>query len=113
MYSSSLGITIASSLYHATKYEPLLYADIIASYYLVAVNEYYGYKHGLMYVTIPSILYSIIVYWMGYTTQSFIWSQDLNEATRWHASMHVMVMSSVTIGSYMLGDVQTGYRPFK
>ena len=113
MYSGSLGVTIASSLYHATKYEPLFYADVVASYYLVAVNEYYGYKHGLMYVTIPGVLYSILLFWIGYKTQSFVWSPDLNEATLWHVSMHLMVMSSATIGSYMLGDIQPVYRPFK
>jgi len=105
-YSASLFLMLASSIYHATKYPPLLIVDKIACYYLTATNLYYTIQHGELLVPVCSSLYCIIVFHVGYLTKRFVYAEDKVAALRWHISMHLVVMSAVLYGSIAVGETE-------
>ena len=105
-YSASLAITLASSIYHATKYRPILIVDKMACYYLTATNLYFATKHGLIVVPVSASLYCILVFFYGHYYKRFVFAQDKQEALAWHISMHLVVMVSVLYGSVRIGSAQ-------
>jgi hypothetical protein len=105
-YSASLGLTLASSIYHATKYQPLLIVDKLACYYLTATNLYYALQNGLVAVPVSASLYCLLVFFYGHSYKRFVFAENKQEALAWHISMHLVVMLSVLYGSVEVGRAQ-------
>jgi len=102
-YSASMFLMIASSLYHATKYQPILILDKLACYYLTVANLYYMVQHGVITVPISATIYCIYVFQYGYYVKSFVFAEDKQEALAWHISMHLIVILAVVYSSIRIG----------
>ena len=96
LYSINMGILMASSLYHATKYPPLFYVDATLGYFLTFLHFYHSLLFGYGFITLPGIAYCLLMFWYGYLHQCFVWHPSLLYATIWHLSMHGVVLISVT-----------------
>ena len=102
-YSASMFIMLASSIYHATKYQPILIIDKISCYYLTATNLYYATQHGVLAVPISASLYCSLVFYYGHYYKRFVFAENKNEALAWHISMHLVVMLAVLYCSIQIG----------
>ena len=102
-YSASMFLMLASSIYHATKYQPILIVDKVACYYLTATNLYYATQHGVITVPVLASLYCMLVFHYGHYTRTFVFAEDKQEALGWHISMHLVVMLAVLYGSVRIG----------
>ena len=100
IYAVFLYMTIVSSLYHATKYQPLLLLDYPGCYGVVAVLGYECYtirkfKECLLYSSMCAVLF-----WGGYMTNRLTYSSDPVEQTVSHGIMHMIVIISASRTSY-------------
>ena len=103
LYSSSLALTLSSSIYHATKYQPILILDKLACYYLTATNLYYAVQHGVLPVPVFASLYVCVVFHYGHYYKCFMFTDDKRESLAWHISMHIVVMFAVLYCSVQIG----------
>ena len=103
-YSTTLFLTLASSLYHATKYPPLLIVDKIACYTLTAVHLYYAYSHGIYAIPLTGSAYCALVFIYGQAANRFVFDPCPTTALRWHMSMHLAVLLSVLYGSLVTAN---------
>jgi hypothetical protein len=84
-------LTFISMIYHATKWQPLLYLDYpllhTANVWTLACIYPGGWRTMPYYCV--WFAYITTIYYYGYLTKSLIWSSDLDTATRWHMSLHI------------------------
>lgn len=104
VYSSTVLMGFASSIYHATKHPTLLLVDKAACYYLTAVNLYFSASHDRIIVPLIGCLYCCIVFYYGYLTNQFVYYPDKSKALPWHISMHLVVVLAVVYGSVSIGE---------
>jgi hypothetical protein len=100
IYAIFLYITLVSSIYHATKYQPLLLLDYPGCYAVVAVLGYEchtigKFKECLLYSSMCAVLF-----WGGYATKRLVFSEDNVEQTVSHVIMHMIVIISASRTSY-------------
>ena len=99
MYTSNVMISIISTLYHATKWPPLFYIDVCMANILTLLHLLYAIQMGYWYLPLPGIGYSILMFIYGHKYTCFVWHPSLDQATRWHISMHIVVVISVVFVS--------------
>lgn len=100
IYAIFLYMTVVSSLYHATKYPPLLYLDYPGCYTVVVILGYETYKiqkfkEFAFYSSLCAMLF-----WGGYLTDRLVFSDNEIEQTVTHFMMHLIVMVSGVRTSY-------------
>jgi hypothetical protein len=102
LYSIFLYMTIVSSIYHATKYQPLLYLDYPGCYALVLITGYENWKIKKMihYFSMGSIV--VILYWGGWITGHLIFADNVLEKNISHAGMHIIVSIGGVLSSYLI-----------
>lgn len=105
LYSLSILMCLASSIYHATKYPPLLIVDKVACYFLASTNVYYSIKYKVSLIPILACVYCIIVFHCGYLTNSFVFAENKVESLRWHISMHLVVVSATSCNAIQIHAV--------
>ena len=105
LYSLSILLCLASSMYHATKYPPLLIIDKVACYVLASTNVYYSIKYNVSLIPILACLYCIIVFHCGYLTNSFVFAENKMESLGWHMSMHLVVVSATSCNALQIHAV--------
>jgi hypothetical protein len=110
-YSTTLFLTLASSLYHATKYQPLLIVDKTACYLLTVVHMYYAHCHGFYAVPMTGIAYCGLVFTYGNAAKRFVFDPCRTTALRWHISMHLVVLFAVLYGSLVTGKIEDTVGP--
>jgi hypothetical protein len=99
-------MTIVSSLYHATKYPPLLFLDYPGCYAIVAVLGYERYKIRQFK---QAILYSsmcALLFWGGYITNRLTYSNNVIEQSISHVIMHLIVIISASHTSYEMHRIE-------
>jgi hypothetical protein len=102
LYSSFLSITVTSSLYHATKYEPLLYLDYPACYYLVIVLAVEANAIGYLWASLLGSGICASLFYGGYACNRLIYSEDIVEQNVCHVGMHLIVLISGILTSYLV-----------
>ena len=90
LYATFGYVTIVSSLYHATKYQPLLYLDYPGVCIITVVPgiECWKSRYLTHYFIIGTMI--IILYWGGWFTGHLIFADDPFEQTISHAAMHLL-----------------------
>jgi len=111
LYSTTLFLTLASSLYHATKYQPLLIVDKTACSLLTVVHLYYAHSHGFYAVPLTGGAYCVLVFTYGHAVNRFVFDPCPTTALRWHMSMHLVVLFAVLYGSIVTGKIEDTMRP--
>jgi hypothetical protein len=111
LYSTTLFLTLASSLYHATKYQPLLIVDKTACNLLTVVHMYYAHSHGIYAVPMTGIAYCGLVFTYGNAAKRFVFDPCRTTALRWHMSMHLVVLFAVLYGSLVTGKIEDTVGP--
>jgi len=101
LYSIFLYMTIVSSIYHATKYKPLLYLDYPGCYALVLITGYQNWKTGRSFHWILGTSFCGILFWGGWMTGHLVFSQDPLEKIISHAGMHLFVNLCGSLTSYL------------
>jgi len=106
IYAIFLYITIVSSLYHATKYPPLLYLDYPGCYTVILVLGYETYKVNKF--TEFALYYSVcgILFWGGYFTKRLVFSENQIEQTVSHLTMHLIVIASGVMTTYQINRIK-------
>lgn len=102
LYAIFLYMTVVSSIYHATKYPPLLYLDYPGCYTLVFVVGYETYKIQKFREFIFSCSVCAILFWGGYFTKRFVFSENYMEKTITHCMLHIIVMLSGVRTNYLI-----------
>jgi hypothetical protein len=110
-YSTTLFLTLASSLYHATKYQPLLIVDKTACYLLTVVHMYYAHTQGVYAVPMTGIAYCGLVFTYGNAAKRFVFDPCRTTALRWHISMHLAVVLAVLYVSLVTGKIEDTLGP--
>jgi hypothetical protein len=102
LYAVFLYISLISSIYHATKYQPLLYLDYPGVCMLCAVIGFENWKIGKMdhYFGMGSII--VILYWGGWFTGHLIFAENVLEKNISHAGMHILVSIGGVLSSYFI-----------
>ena len=93
LYYSCISIVAASSLYHSTKLTPLYYIDMVAANSIAVLGTLRAIEQGVPWIPIPGILYSILMFCVGYRYKQFVWHPSFVQATFWHTTMHAAVLS--------------------
>jgi len=101
LYSIFLYMTIVSSIYHATKYQPLLYLDYPGCYGVVFITGYENWKTGRMFHWTVGTSICGILFWGGWMTGHFIFSEDSLEKNISHVGMHLFVNLCGSLTSYL------------
>lgn len=101
LYATFLFLTIVSSLYHATKYQPLLYLDYPGCYLVVLVTGYENWKNGRTIFWMKSCSLCCILFWGGWIFNSLIFSKDNIEKNVSHVGMHVIFIVSGSLTSHL------------
>ena len=109
LYYSNLAVVVASGLYHSTKLTPLYYIDMVAANSLAILHSIHAIQLGVPWIPIPGILYSILMFCVGYRYRQFVWARSFALATFWHITMHMTVLSCAVMLAnadirYTLGD---------
>lgn len=109
LYYSCISIVAASSLYHSTKLTPLYYIDMVAANSVAVLGTLRAIELGVPWIPVPGILYSILMFCVGYRYRQFVWHPSFVQATFWHITMHAAVLSCTVILAntdihYTLGD---------
>ena len=107
MYAVFLYMTIVSSIYHATKYQPLLLLDYPGCYAVVAVLGYERYRirqfnQALLYSSMCAV-----IFWGGFMTTRLAYSPDTTEQTATHVIMHLIVILSASHTSYEMRRLES------
>jgi hypothetical protein len=104
LYSPFLFLTISSSVYHATKYQPLLFLDYPGCYWVVyaLVTETLAIQQPCL--CIVSATSCTILFWGGYLLKRFVHSPDSFEQTTSHVLMHLIVVVTGIITSYLASN---------
>jgi hypothetical protein len=89
VFNVSMFLALISSMYHATKNLTLFWVDQVAVYIYVIYISYRLNMIGKNLEWFIPILYSTIVYHIGYLNKRFIWSTNPMEANISHVSMHL------------------------
>jgi hypothetical protein len=84
---------LTSAAYHATKLPQLLYIDnfnaqvahLASVYVILPVIDKLIVYYGIW------MSYTIFVYYYGYLNNTMIWDPDLDRATPWHMSLHILI----------------------
>jgi hypothetical protein len=85
-------ISFVSSWYHITKNPLILYIDYPLnqlSHITILYKIIPGGMRSMPYYFIW-LLYVITIYYYGYINKKLVWDPDVNAATPWHMSLHVM-----------------------
>jgi len=106
LYMTFLFITLISSLYHATKNKYLLSIDYIACYNIVYVLYYTTQTIGYTYTYILSSGSCAFLFWGGYLTNRFIFSDNKIEKNISHVGLHLIVLVSGVSASYLTNQKQ-------
>ena len=101
-------IMITSTIHHSTRTLETIIVDKFACYYLATVSMYYAIRYNILYIVLPLSIYTLIVYYYGYYTNTMAWCEDSAEQTRWHSTIHIFVALSAAYGSYVLGPLPKG-----
>jgi len=103
--SACVFVLVASILNHSTKIFELWVLDQMACLYIIAVSFYYTIHYRLFYITLPLLLYVLLVYHFGYITRTMAWCEKPAESRLWHSSMHVFTALAATYISYAVAKV--------
>ena len=106
LYSLSILMCLSSSIWHATKYPPLLIVDKVACYVLATTNVYYSIKYNVSLIPILACVYCVIVFHCGYLTNSFVFAENKMESLGWHMSMHLVVVSAASCNALQIHSVR-------
>jgi len=101
LYSIFLYMSLVSSIYHATKYKPLLYLDYPGCYALVLITGYENWKSGRVLYWIAGTSTCGILFWGGWCSGRLIFSTDSLEKNISHAGMHLFVNLCGCLTSYL------------
>ena len=96
LYYSNIAVVTVSAMYHATKWAPLFYIDVATANTFAVLHTLYAIEKGVHLIPVPGLLYSLLMFWVGYQQRQFVWHPNLVYATLWHMSMHMAVISSIT-----------------
>ena len=104
MYAVFLYISLVSSIYHATKYKPLLYLDYPGVTMLVLIIGFENWKIKKMihYFSMGSVI--VVLYWGGWFTGHLIFAENKIEKNISHAGMHILVSIGGVLTSYLMAS---------
>jgi len=97
LYYSNLAVVVASGIYHSTKLTPLYYIDMVAANSLAILHSIHAIQLGVPWIPVPGILYSILMFCVGYRYRQFVWARSFALATFWHMTMHAAVLSCAVL----------------
>ena len=101
LYGTYIYITIISSIYHATKYQPLLYLDYPGCYAIVIVTAYENWKTGRVLHWILATFMCGVLFWGGWVSNRFVFSPNQFEKNISHVGMHLIVNICGGLTSYL------------
>jgi hypothetical protein len=104
MYAVFLYISLISSIYHATKYQPLLYLDYPGVTMLV-LNigfECWMIRKMVLYFGMGSVI--VVLYWGGWFTGHLIFAENKLEKNISHVGMHLIVNVGGVLTSYLMAS---------
>jgi len=102
MYTAFLYISLISSIYHATKYRPLLYLDYpgVCMLTLIIGIESWKIRKMTHYFGMGSVI--VVLYWGGWFTGHLIFSDNKLEKNISHVGMHLLVNVGGVLTSYLM-----------
>ena len=94
---SSLALSVASSVYHATKHRTFFWVDQIAVFSTLTLTFIHGYNTNTLYIFYPFGVLNSIMYLLGCWKRWFVWSHHFVTATISHAFMHLWTILGVCL----------------
>jgi hypothetical protein len=104
LYAPFLFMSIISSVYHATKYRPLLYLDYPGCYWVLITLGVETYKIGQFHFFMLFSGMCGFLFWGGYLLERFVHSPEIVEKTFSHMLMHMIVVGSSIATSYLASE---------